>query len=218
MVAQAGAAGLARVRTGWQGQIQLTISGVDATCSPEDYDSPYTVLRRLLQIARRVHDTEDLVGWPGGDGKFRVLHRGGTNFDLSATSNTDSRMGLTSTLTGAPEYVFPSDHEGGHYPTRSLGMDSPGLEVASGGMVGTGAKGWPKRVVSEEGRIRLYPNDVSEAIALETALDDGEHYDVWQPRGDRVLLDRVRLMRLSRAPMATSRTDLVIESRTRRVR
>lgn len=168
-------AGLALVRSGWGGDVTVTIGATVATVTTSGRTSAAEVWEDVVREAAKIHGGE-WEGYPTAAGKLAI--RGPSAFTLAATSTAQSRLGLTGTYTGASSYTATSAHSDGVYPSYGLACTVGAAQSDRGEPTADGAYGWPGRATSARGRVVCY-GTFSEVNTLEATLDGAETWDAW---------------------------------------
>ena len=206
MAINPGSVGLALVDSGWTGDVQVSRGATTETITPPTRTSAAALWAEVIRAAANKFGGT-WQGWPDADDKLHITTTL-PSFDLVCSGTTQTRLGFTSTYTGAASYTAASAHYEGQYPTRGLRL-SVGVAsrrtrppVASGDFGGSGARRGPT------GTLVCY-GTYSEIVTLESELTGGETHDAWI--GGRVI-SRVRLGDVKRRRWGTGAAEATVEA------
>ena len=186
---------LAEVTDGWTGEARIAVGGLTASVTPADRESAFSVMRRLLVEAIRVHGVGFGV-WSTTGGKFEIV--GNAVITITVTGTTMGRLGMTGALSGSTGYTFPTAYAGGVIASDGIGVHTPVIKTKKGRAMATGGAAFRGAFSGGKGRLRAY-DGLGDVVTLVGTLEAGGTYDAAIFRlDDMPILTRFRVRAVAR--------------------
>lgn len=195
---------LARVLTGWTGTIAYD-DGTSVAVTPYTRESAASLIARLAH-AVLVATGVTLTISVSSSGVITLT--GTATFDLTVTSNTATRTGLTGSYTGATTYTAAGAYTGAYVPAYGLRLNGMMLATSRTSLVGDGTGGVSPIQEAAGGRLVVWDDEIGYPTL-------GDEHDVWHDGRlfGRVAIEGARLTPLSRYIRSTTTTQLELDVR-----
>ena len=183
---------LGEVTTGYTGNVTITVGATVATYTSKAAESPLSVLLGLMAESYLVHGA-GFAAWVDSSDKINIAYSGGV-FSIGSSGTTQTRLGLTGALSGAPGYTFPNAYSDALAPGLGLHIDGAWSVWDGGGQMSDGALGRLPWLTGFERTLSVY-DTAANLMTHQATLDDGGTWDMYMYRaGAGPSADRFRVL------------------------